>query len=291
MHMHGFSKLLGIAKLLPRLGFLNIFRVAKHRVLLKLRIHPACRLQAKIVAGDFFQEVSNVRALKTSQAWRGTLKYFDWFEVPVPVGGKPNWFSKPFSGGADWPSDGSWWKPNASIKNTGDIKEVWDLSRFNWVLAMAQRVAIGESPELHRLNEWLRDWSEKNPPYTGPNWGCGQEASIRVMHLATAAVILGQDNSPSPAVLSFIRAHLARIASTLSYALSQDNNHGVLEASGLFVGGEWLYAVSGDTHARKWADQGRKWLEERARKLISPDGGFSMYSVAYHREFLDALTI
>jgi len=291
MDMRGFSRFLGIAKLLPRLGLTNIFRVARHRVLLKLRIHPVCRLKAEIVAGSFFQEVVSSRNLLASQAWQGTLKYFDWFEVPVPVGGKPNWFSKPFSGGADWPSDGPWWKPDTSVKNTGDIKEIWDLSRFNWVLAMAQRAANGDNAELHRLNEWLRDWSEKNPPYMGPNWGCGQEASIRVMHLAIAAVILEQDKSPSPPVLSFIRAHLARIASTLSYALSQDNNHGVLEASGLFVGGEWLYAVSKDAHARKWADLGRKWLEERARRLISPDGGFSMYSVAYHREFLDALTI
>lgn len=283
--------MLGIAKLLPRLGLINIFRVARHRVLLKLQIHPVCRLQAEIVVGPFFQEVVRSRNLLASEAWRGTLKYFDWFEVPVPVGGKPNWFSKPFSGGADWPSDGPWWKPGTSIKDAGDIKEVWDLSRFSWALAMAQRAANSNSAELHRLNEWLRDWSEKNPPYMGPNWGCGQEASIRVMHLAIAAVILEQDKSPSPAVLSFIRAHLARIASTLSYALSQDNNHGVLEASGLFVGGEWLCAVSGDSHARKWADLGRKWLEERARKLISPDGGFSMYSVAYHREFLDALTM
>ena len=42
-------------------------------------------------------------------------------------------------------------------------------------------------------------------------------------------------------------------------------------------------------------ENGRIWVENGLRKerkrLISPDGGFSMYSVAYHREFLDALTI
>jgi len=289
--MHGLSRLLGIAKLLPRLGLLNIIRVVRYRVLLKLQLHPVCRLQAEIIPGHFFQKVSHFRALEASKAWLRTLKYFDWFEVAVPEDGKPNWFSRPFSGEADWPSDGPWWKPATPLKNGGDIKEVWDLSRFNWVLAMAQRAANGDSAELDRLNYWLRDWSEKNPPYKGPNWGCGQEASIRVMHLAIAAVILEQEKSPSPTVLSFIRAHLARIAPTLSYALSQDNNHGVLEAAGLFVGGEWLYAVTGDAQARKWADLGRKWLEERASRLISPDGGFSMYSVAYHREFLDAMAI
>lgn len=288
MHMGRFSKLLGVIKLLPRLGLVNIGRVLRHRVLLKLEIHPVCRLQAEIPTAPFFQEPANSCSLPASQAWQTRLKYFDWFEPPAG-NGPPNWFARPFSGGMDWPSQGPWWKPAAA--SPGDIKEVWDLSRFNWTLALAQRAAQGDQSELVRLNDWLRDWSAKNPPYSGPNWVCGQEASIRVMHLAVTAVILGQDKCPSQTVQAFVRAHLARIAPTLGYALAQDNNHGVLEAAGLFVGGAWLHAVSGDAQAREWAVLGRKWLEERARRLIAPDGGFSMYSVAYHREFLDALSL
>jgi hypothetical protein len=204
----------------------------------------------------------------------------------------PNWFSRPFSGGVYWPSNKPWWKCNpVSDNEQGDIKEIWDLSRFNWVLAMSQRAANGDDDELDRLNRWLSDWVDKNPPYIGPNWGCGQEASIRVMHLAVAATILEQDHAPSLAVISFIKAHLERIESTLSYALAQDNNHGILEAAGLFIAGEWLFSATDDPRARKWANLGRKWLEERAQKLISGDGSFSMYSVSYHREFLDALII
>lgn len=290
--MNSFTKLIILAKLLPKLGYINIFRVAKHRILLKFNLHPVCQLSAKIDEGYFFRKVRTTRKLLPSNAWKTSLKYFDWYEVPIPVDGVPNWFLKPFSGGADWPSDRPWWK-TAALDDPieGDIKEVWDLSRFNWLLAMAQRAAIGDDAELLRLNDWLQSWSISNPPYIGPNWGCGQEASIRVMHLAITAAILDQDTAPSQCVLSFVRAHLARIESTLSYALSQDNNHGILEAAGLFVGGEWLYAATKDVDARRWAKLGKKWLEERAGKLISRDGSFSMYSVSYHREFLDSLII
>jgi hypothetical protein len=291
MTINSFEKLIILAKLIPRLGFINIFRIAKHRTLLKFNLHPVCHLDARIDKGDFFSKVQPKRNLLTSSAWKTSLKYFDWYEIPIPINGIPNWFSKPFSGGDDWPSCSPWWKIEKSEDPIiGDIKEVWDISRFNWLLSMAQRAATGDDVELIRLNQWLEDWIEKNPPYIGPNWGCGQEAAIRVMHLAAAAIILEQNTTPTTSVQSFVKAHLMRIESTLSYALSQDNNHGVLEAAGLFVGGEWLYSVSEDDAAKKWADLGRKWLEERVEKLISVDGSFSMYSTSYHREFLDSLT-
>jgi hypothetical protein len=291
MAMNRISKFVKIARLLPRLGWINIFRVARHRFLLKLGVHPVCKLGAEILHGTYFTEPEQVSSLKASDAWKSTIRYFDWFEVQIVDRETPNWFGRPLSGGDDWPSDQPWWKANGSFGVSGDIKEIWDLSRFNWVLAMAQRASNGDSAELQRLNDWLSDWSKNNPPYYGPNWACGQEASIRVMHLAIAAVILHQESKPTVVVLSFLKAHLARIEATLGYAISQDNNHGVLEASGLFVGGEWLHKATGDLKAREWANLGRKWLEERTRRLISEDGGFSMYSVAYHREFLDALTI
>ena len=85
------------------------------------------------------------------------------------------------------------------------------------------RIVVGDSRSLTRLNTWLADWCLHNPAYFGPNWKCGQEAAIRVMHLAMAALILDQQSGPSPALLTLIRAHLKRIAPTLQYALAQDN--------------------------------------------------------------------
>ena len=76
---------------------------------------------------------------------------------------------------------------------TGDIKLIWEQSRMDWVLAFAQRARNGDQKSLGRLNTWLVHWLEKNPPYFGANWKCGQEASIRVIHLCCAALILGQE--------------------------------------------------------------------------------------------------
>src|SRR6185503_7196639 len=109
-----------------------------------------------------------------------------------------------------------------------------------------------------RLNHWLSDWSVTNPPYHGPNWKCGQEASIRVMHLLVGAILLGQAHAPEPGLVALVAAHLQRIAPTMSYAIGQQNNHGTSEAAALFAGGDFL-ARAGDARGLRWSALGRHW--------------------------------
>jgi hypothetical protein len=179
-----------------------------------------------------------------------------------------------------------WWQIPDFDPAVGDIKLIWELSRMDWVLALAQRVRQGEAGALERLNAWLADWCVHNPPYMGPNWKCGQEASFRVMHLACAALLLGQIRSALPGLRDLIALHLQRIAPTVQYAMAQDNNHGTSEAAALFMGGSWL-ALLGDAQGTGWAAIGRKLLENRAARLIGEQGTFSQYSLNYHRVMLD----
>lgn len=287
--MESALRYLQLLPLLHRLGWCNIFRALGHRFLLRTGLHPVCKLKAEPSPGNFFSAVSGARPLPASHAWLGSIRYFDWLTFDAKAK-PPNWFGRPITGLGEWPFKQPWWQAESAEVEKGDIKEIWDLSRFHWVISMAQRAANGDASELQRLNDWLSDWTHQNPCFFGPNWRCGQEASIRVMNLAVAALILNQVSRPLPALVACLRAHLVRISSTLSYAISQDNNHGVLEAAGLFVGGEWLCVLGENGQARAWANQGRKWLENRSQRLISKDGSFSMYSVTYHREFLDALS-
>ena len=186
--------------------------------------------------------------------------------------------------------DRPWWKIPDFDPQVGDIKTVWEASRFDWVLAMAQRIAAGDKSELSRLNAWLADWCDKNPAYLGPNWKCGQEASIRVMHLAMAAKLLRQHRNSSKALMQLIRVHLQRITPSIGYAMAQNNNHGSSEAAALYIGGSWLFAL-GDETAVKYRAIGKKWLENCAERLIERDGSFSQYSTNYHRVVLDTYSM
>ncbi len=161
---------------------------------------------------------------------------------------------------------------------------------MDWVLALAQRVRQGESGAVDRLNTWMADWCRKNPPYQGPNWKCGQEASMRVMHIACAALLLGQVNDALLGLRELISLHLQRIAPTVQYAVAQDNNHGTSEAAALFIGGSWL-ALLGDPQGARWAATGRRLLENRASRLIGAQGTFSQYSLNYHRLMIDTFSM
>lgn len=270
-----------------RLGPASIARVAAYRLGLKTGRHPVLRLAAPVAAGPFF--CASERQVETpgaNHAWDDALWWFGRHRRPLPDG-PPDWFANPFS---DMPAPDAardWWRiPDFGH---GDIKGIWELSRFDWLVAGATKAARGDAEALGRLNLWLEDWVQKNPPYKGPNWKCGQEASIRVMHLVTAAWVLGQDGSPEPGLVAVLRAHLQRIAPTMSYAIGQQNNHGTSEAAALFIGGSLL--AGQDPRAGAWARKGRRWLEERAATLIEPDGSFSQYSVTYHRVMLDTYAL
>lgn len=285
-----FRRWASLARTLPRLGWLNLARVAAYRLLLATGLHPVLRVKSIAINGEFFASPKNMRYGFASKAWKDSTRYFDCVERPLGVDA-PDWFFRPGAGSPAPGAGHSWWKSGDFDAQLGDIKDIWDISRFSWVLPLAQRASKGETDSLMRLNGWIADWLEHNPPYAGYNWKCGQETSIRVMHLAMAALILGQANEPLPALRALLRAHLARIRPTIAYAIAQDNNHGICEAAALFIGGAWLARIEGDGASHAWMDCGRAQLEERAARLIAEDGGFSMYSLMYHREFLDAMSM
>lgn len=266
------------------LGLFNLFRVFKYRLGVKTGLNPVQRLAAKMPEGQFFSTVPECTKAKN---FPKTLKAFGYLEYPLTQG-IPNWFYSPLTG-ANFANTGkSWFEIPDFDANVGDIKGIWEASRFDWVLNLVLQAQQHNDEALHVLDAWLNDWCQKNAAYLGPNWKCGQEASIRVMHLISALIGLDQLKSPSQNVLSLIEIHLKRIAPTINYAIAQDNNHGTSEASALFIGGSLLNSLQPKEQYQSWALLGRKWLENRAAKLIMQDGGFSQYSVNYHRVMLDS---
>jgi len=281
------SRRLTQARTYARLGPTSIARVAAYRLGLKSGLHPVRRLAASVAQPPFFRAV-DAPSLKAdpNRAWDDSLWWFGWHRVSRPDA-TPDWLANPFSKTVQPDATRDWWRiPDFG---TGDIKGLWELSRMDWAVAWATTAACGDAPALERLNLWLADWAEHNPPYKGPNWKCGQEASIRVMHLVAAAWVLGQDQTPENGLVDLLRAHLQRIAPTMSYAIGQQNNHGTSEAAALFIGGSFL--AGHDPRADAWSRKGRRWLEERAVTLIEPDGSFSQYSVTYHRVMLDTYSL
>lgn len=272
------------------LGLPNIARALAYRAGVRLGLNPVRQLRGVVPVGPFFAAPRlRVLSVPVVSDWQGSARLFSRWPLAL-ADTPPDWLANPLTGQRIAQPERPWWQIPDFDPAVGDIKLIWELSRMDWVLAMAQRVRQGEVGALGRLNFWLADWCKRNPPYQGPNWKCGQEASIRVMHLASAALLLGQVREAPPALRDLLVLHLQRIAPTVQYAMAQDNNHGTSEAAALFIGGSWLDAL-GDARGARWAAVGRALLENRAARLIGKQGTFSQYSLNYHRLMLDTFSI
>ncbi|WP_307139469.1 heparinase II/III-family protein [Pseudoroseomonas cervicalis] len=164
----------------------------------------------------------------------------------------------------------------------GDIRPVWEPNRLGAVPLLLQAARLWPE-EGHRaaLERRLAEWCAANPPYRGPNWACGQEAALRVLHLGLALVLAGQA-APSAALRRLLALHRARILATGAYAAAQDNNHSISEPAGLLACA-WLLGRPAE------AASAARALSRAVARLVAPDGGFAACSTGYHRLLLDTL--
>jgi hypothetical protein len=212
------------------------------------------------------------------------------------TGSPPAWQTNSANGHGSKFSNQHWSRVADFDPEFGDIKLVWELSRFQWILLFARAyLQSGDSRYIDSANEWARDWIEHNPVNSGLNWMCGQETSIRLVHVLLSEKLLSTSDTKSELLEFFVLSHCERISATTSYAAAQKNNHIISEAAGLIIGGSWLEKYASSAGASKnglqWRQLGYSILEKSIARLVMEDGSFAQYSVVYHRLLLDTLSI
>ncbi len=306
--MSKLNKLFLTAETSIKLGLRNVLYVAYYRFSLKSGRRKKRFSIEQAIEGEFFTESKerrkgveqflNFSTESASEIMNGLFTYYHYHKFDL--GQMPEWFTDPFSNKKlkEEVTNKHWTDIDEFDLNTGDIKNIWELSRFDWVTDLARGYAsFHDKKFLLRLNELLNDWAEHNPTNRGINWRCGQETSIRVMKLYNASVILGNSENITSVLFSFVLSHLDRINGNIRYAIAQDNNHGTSEAAGLYVGAIWLLNQSETLgtevtqRLKRYKKRGRKILEERIDKLILTDGTFAQKSVNYHRVVMDTFSV
>ncbi len=214
---------------------------------------------------------------------QGFIEFFS--HERVDVGFPPRWHADPFSGDA-FPTDRHW--SQIGDFGAGDVKLVWETNRFAFVFPLVRaywRTGLEQYAEL--FWQLVESWSVENPPQLGVNWKCGQEISLRVMAWSFGLYGFASSPASTPSRVALLAQMMAvsgrRIEANIGYALSQRNNHGLSEATGLWTIGA-LFPEFAD--AARWGAKGRRLLESQARSLIYRDGAFSQHSMNYHRVML-----
>jgi len=284
-----------------RLGLGSVIAVQVYRAKRRYGVFEHLQKIRPFCEGDYFFEArvgenqhdSDFNGAIVEKLVNGDMVYFGACEYHV--GSPPNWFLNPISGQSVTQPGVHWSRCSDFDTGAGDIKGVWEASRFYWAVEFARAYrSSGDAAYLNYLNRWIEDWASINPLYQGPNWLCAQEASIRLLNILLAAELIGSSEHPS-ALVELVEAHCERIYATMSYARAQKNNHGTSEAAALFVAGAWLRRTVDTGGARgragKYNRRGRTYLEQLVRQLFGTDGSFCQYSVNYHRVALDTLSL
>ncbi len=226
---------------------------------------------------------TTVAVAEAERILTGEFKFFEhqWFQLGFP----PTWTLDPLTNSyfgitKHWtqiPDDGPY-----------DIKYVWEASRFAFVFTLIRAYAATKD-ERFPAAFWalVEDWAEQNPPGLGPNWKCGQEASLRLLAWCFGLYAFRASPRTTPERLAkltqFSAALAQRVYRNLDYAISTRANHMVSEAFGVWLAG-LLFPEFKD--APLYLKTGCELLEEAARKQIFSDGAYSMYSINYNRFIL-----
>jgi hypothetical protein len=197
----------------------------------------------------------------------------------------PDWFENPFQNIELSKLKTTHWSKISDFTQ-GDIKCIWELSRFAWVYPLARAYSLA-CDESYSNAFWhlFEDWAQKNPPNNGVHWKCGQEIAVRMMALTTGYFAIKKSKKTTHERVLKLRQVLysstKRIEANIDYALNQNNNHGISEATGLFTGG----VLFGD---KDWIKKGQNLLEHQVLDLVYSDGSFSQHSANYHRVMIHA---
>jgi len=204
-----------------------------------------------------------------------------WEDTRHDLGFPPDWNYNPLAG-RRIAADRHW--TAVDDQAAGDIKGIWELSRFSSAFRLARCYALTsdeQAPEI--FWQLVESWLAANPPNAGPQWLSSQEAALRAMAWIFALYTFARSPATTTTrrerLIVALEAHARRIEATLAYAKAQNNNHLISEAAGLFTIG-LLFPQLPD--ATRWAAVGRNLLESTAEQFF-PDGGYIQHSINYHR--------
>ncbi|MFD7204666.1 alginate lyase family protein [Streptomyces sp. NPDC059893] len=196
----------------------------------------------------------------------------------------PDWWSDPKTGRrAPWGY--AFDVPYRNEDAVGDVKQIWELSRHQYLTVLAAAYAItGDERYAERVAEHLRSWWTANPPLRGVHWLSGIELGIRLLSWVwirrlldgwPGAAGLFEDN---PVAQNQIWHHQRWLAAFPSRG-SSANNHVIAEAAGQFAA---ACAFGWFPSSARWRTDALRSLERHLRSNTFTSGLNRELATEYH---------
>ena len=172
----------------------------------------------------------------------------------------------------------------------GDIKAIWEASRFSHFFSFARAFLLTNDKKYYdAFHEQLSDWLKKNPYSYGANFKCGQECSLRMISALMVFTIFDNagltDVDDKENLKLLVNNSYRKIQSNFFYAYRCiKNNHTISELVGIIIGAWCCEDV-------KTISKAYRLLDKVILEQFTEDGGYTQFSFNYQRLALQDINL
>lgn len=238
---------------------------------------------------DFPKKKDSYLANALTRILNGEVLFFN--KTWNPLGLNYDWVTNPETGYKYNPSQ-HWSKIESLSEEAGDIKFVWEKSRFSWLLTICRYDYHFEEDHSEFVFSQILDWIDKNPLNCGPNYKCSQETSIRINNWVFALHFYKHSRELTEErwnrIITSIYWQTHHVYNNINYSrIAVRNNHAITETLTLYLMGLMFPDMPG---SKKWKRNGKSWFEQEIAYQIETDGTYLQNSMNYHRVVVQLLT-
>lgn len=202
-----------------------------------------------------------------------------------------DWLTNP-STGYRYSANTHWSQIEDLSSEAGDIKYVWEKSRFSYLHDLIRYDYHFEEDLAEKVLGDMMDWIEANPINMGPHYRCSQEISLRCLnwiyaiHYYRNSDVFTEDRWQR--IIHYIYWQVKHVYANIGFSrICVRNNHAITECLMIFVAG-LLFPFFDE--AKQWKANGVTWLEEEIDYQIYDDGTYLQHSHNYQRVLVQLLS-
>ncbi len=227
------------------------------------------------ISDGYKKEITQI----ADDAAEGKIRGFS--SIELNYGNPINWHLNPMTN-VEVDKNIKWYKIPDFDHARGDIKAVWEVSRFTHFFYFARAYMITKDAKYYKaFSTQISDWIKQNSYSYGPNYKCGQEATLRMINALIAYSVFKDyglvTKEDEVNLKKLVEGSYKKVISNFFYAHKCiKNNHTLSEITGLIIGA-WC---SKDETALIRAYQ---LMDKEIQNQFMNDGGYIQYSFNYQR--------
>ena len=236
------------------------------------------------------QNPSSALREAVSRIENGEIRFFSdkWYYLGLDY----DWVTNPLTG-YRYDVRQHWTRINDFSLEAGDIKFVWEASRFCWLYPIVRNDYHNNEDHSGFVFRRILDWIEKNPLNCGPNYKCSQEISIRVLNWLLALYFYKYSRHLTEDVwdriIASVYSQVQHIYDNIQFSrIAVRNNHAVTETLTLYLAGLLFPSFP---YAAKWKKNGKRWFEKEIAYQFETDGSYIQNSMNYQRVVTQLLSL